>query len=217
MKRYKPLHKEWISIKLKDYLEESLRFSDLQQHAGLSPLTMKYRKERNKLKGAEANVAKLHSLSVNKKMGWVTFTFLTAPTYSDEVKITNPKKQFKLSTSNYSAYTMQLRIMDFFKWAKTKPNFKSAGELSLNELKEILMVADIQVFCNCPSYHWQGMNFNTSMFSASVFPTNIPPKQWNKKHNEDQILCKHLSGLISGIKYWLNPMTSTLNKYLKGM
>lgn len=226
-KPYFPLQKKWIDIgKLSEYvdlssedsidLQEDLRLSDLMKHSGISNFTKKWKNERNKLKGNETNLVKLAKMSVSKQKGYVTFFFITEPTYVDKATIVNPKNNFKPMT-NPKSYTMLIRILDFFKLAQTTPGYQSAKELSLNDLKEILQVASIQIFCDCMSFHFQGDNFNASLFGASVFPTSIPPKYWKKFHHDQNIICKHLTGLLAGIKYWLNPMTSTLNKYLKNM
>ena len=108
-----------------------------------------------------------------------------------------------------------IRILDFFKWARTKPGYKSAKELTTKELKEIFSVANIQIFCNCPSFHWQGTNWVVSQFDASIHPTTIEPKHWDKFHNDDNFACKHLSLLLTSIPFFISPMASMLNKYFK--
>ncbi len=218
MKRYISIFKEqWLSFKfkdLKDKLEEELRFSDLATSAGMSDFTKKFRKERNKLLAPENKLAVLSDVIINKKQGHVTFIFYTSPTYEDKMPTTNPKSKFKPTEDTH--YEMKFRILDFFKWAKTKPNYQSTKKMTMKELKEILEVAYIQVFCNCMSYHWQGMNYNLSQFDASIFPTNIPPDHWSPNfHFDDQFLCKHLGGLINQWKFFINPMASMLTSKLR--
>lgn len=202
--------KKWLFIKL----DEDLRLSDFKQHSGLSDFTKKWKNDRQKIKGAGNISAKLVKLIVNKKKDYVTFVFFSTPTYSFTASTVKPKKNMKIS-GEHPFYIQNIRILDFWKWAKTTPGYKSAKKLSLKDLKEILKVASIQIFCNDPSFHWQGMNYVVSQFDASIFPTDIPPKQWKKKHNDDNFVCKHLDLIFTQIEFWLNPMTNMLNKYLQ--
>ena len=215
MRRYKPLHKEWVSIKLKDYLEESLRLSDFKAHAGSSDFTKKWADERRKLKGAGNKSAKLLKLTVNKKNGSVTFFFASDPTYTDKAKVT--VKPTMNTTKNSDVYIQLIRVLDFFKWAKTTPNYKSSKQLSRDDLKEIIETTSIQVHCDDPSFWWQGGAWVATQFDAAVIPCNIPPKHWRKYHNDDNFVCKHLDLLLTSIDFFLPQMTAMLNRYLKGM
>jgi hypothetical protein len=213
MKRYKR-YKEWVSVNLKYVLSEELRLSDLQAHAGISDFTKFWKDERLKRKGAANKSAKLIKVNVDKKEDHITFTFYSSPTYTLTGGVTNPDSNMSI-TKESPWYTQEIRILDFFKWADTTPGYKDAGELSTDDLKKIFRVADVQVWCNDPSFHWQGDNFIISQFNASIHPTNIAPKVWNKKHNNDNYVCKHLSMLLASINFWLSPMASMLNKFLK--
>jgi len=206
---YKSIYdKNWIPIKL----DENLRFSDLMQSAGMSDFTKGFRKKRNALGKRENLVAKLKKLKVNRKKDYITFIFKTKPTKLPAGKV-NPNTNFSLSKAR--VYTMEIRILKFFSWLKSATDLSETGEFTYTDLKEILKVADIQVFCTCPSFHWMGMNYHMSMFDASIHPTDIPPNHWDKYHNEDQFLCKHLGGLTNQFKFYLNPMAGLINKYFK--
>lgn len=205
MKRYSPQYIEKFS--------EELRLSDLKKHAGLSNFTDKWRKDRQKIKGQGSRSAKIKSIKVNRPKDYITFVFTSEPTYTKKAKAVNTNN-FEIN-KNVNVYTQQIRILDFFKWADTKPGFKEK-EMTVKEIKEILEVCSIQIFCNCPSFHWQGHNYISSMFDASIFPTNIEPKHWKKYHNDDNFICKHLDLLISqGLNIFINNMTQMINKYLK--
>lgn len=223
--RIKKLMPEEAVIEEHFRLVEELRMVDLMKHAGISNFTKFWRRERNKLKGAESNQAKLVQVRINKKYGYVDFIFLTAGTYTNDVTETLPKRDFALK-GGVNDYSMIIRVLDFFKWAQTTPGYKAAKKLSPDELKEIFYAANIKVWCSCPSMHWQGFNYYLSLFDASIFPTEIAPTDkktrngktigWKSRHNAgDGLVCKHLSGLLAGIKFWWNPMSSTLNKALQ--
>jgi hypothetical protein len=218
MKRYKPLfhetHEHWIDIKFSDIekLEEGLRLSDLKKHSGLSALTTKWMKDRKRLKGAGNKSAKLKQLRVSFKNDYITYIFTSEPTYDKVVKVLKPKA---MKPVRGTIYQQQIRIKDFFKLAATKPNFQKYHELTQQELKEVLSVADLQVYCNDMSWWWQGMAWVLTKFDASIYPCDIEPKVWSHKHNDFNFLCKHLSLLINSIDFWLNPMTSMINRYIK--
>lgn len=210
MKTYKPIFKDYTFS-----LEEDIRLTDLSKSAGMSLLTRKFRKARNKKLGAENKTAKLFDVVISKKNGYVTFLFYTEPTSEPEnVMVTKPKSMRLVPDALYHP---RIRILDFFKLAQTKPGYNSSKELSIAELKEIMDVANIQLWCDCPSFHWQGMNYNISMFDGSVYPTNIPPEHWNKYHGENQLVCKHLGGITNQFKFFLGPMSSMLNFRLKSI
>jgi len=210
MSDYKSLFKEWKEIKF----NEDLRLSDFQNHAGISNFTKKWKDERQGIKGAGNVSVRIVRLIVNKKRDYVTFVFYSAPTYDFTARVVKPKSDFKINGKR-PFYVQELRILDFFKWAKTTPGYKAAKYLSTDDLKDIFKVSSTKVFCTCPSFHWQGMNAIDSMFNASIYPTDIPPTQWRKFHNDDSFACKHLDILFSSIYFWLSPMASMLNKYLK--
>jgi hypothetical protein len=211
MKPYHPIYKKkyWIKIKL----DEGLTFSDFKNHAGLSMFTKFFRKQRNEiLKGSENKTAKIKQLVLSPKKDYVTFIFKTIPTKKPASK-TDPNRNFSLSGAN--TYTMEIRILNFFTWLKSVTDLSETNEFTLKDLKEILKVADIQLYCNDPSFHWQGMNAHLSQLDASIYPTDIPPHYWDHYHRGDQLLCKHLSGLISQFGFFQNNMSAMLNKALK--
>lgn len=201
MKRYKPLIR-W---------SEELRFSDLKKSAGMSDFTKEKRKDRNKAGQLENKTAKLIDVQINKKEDWIKFLFVTIPTdiYPPDNISQNvdPISNFKLHPTEQ--YTMELKILKFFSLLDTTPN-----EITNKDLEDVLEVANVQVFCDDPSFHWQGDNYISSMFGASVYPTSIAPKFWNKYHNDDNFLCKHLGGLINQIKSFIPQMRTKIKKKL---
>jgi len=214
MKQYKSQFKEWVTIKLKEYLEEGLRLSDFKSHAGSSNFTKKWANDRKRLKGAGNRSAKLVKLTINKKTGDVTFFFASEPTYKDKAKVT--VKPSMGMTKSSDVYIQLIRVTDFFKWAKTTPNYKSSKQLSKEELKDIMESADIKVHCDDPSFWWQGDAWVVTQFDAAIIPCDIPPKHWRKYHNDDNFVCKHLDLLLTSIDFFLPQMTAMLNRYLKG-
>lgn len=191
---------------------ENIRLTDLQKHAGASDFTKDWIEIRRKIKGPGNKSAKLKSIRINRKLDYIIFIFKSKPTYDVTSKAVDINTMEV--SRNVREYTQYLKIKDFFKLAETKPGYNKK-EMTRKEIKEILKVADLQVFCDDPSFHWQGDNYIISLFDGSLYPTNIAPEHWKGFHNDDNFLCKHLSMIINSIDFFLNPMSSMINKYLK--
>lgn len=211
--------KQWMDIKI-DFqkLEEEIRFSDLAKSAGMSAFTKDWRKDRNSVRGTENTTAKLRDCVISKGKGWVTWKFHTVPTYTSKGVMATSGKSMKLKPA--LLYKMELRILEFFKWAKTTPGYKASKQLSVGELKEIFDVANVQVWCSCPSMHWQGMAYYLSLFYGAIHPTSIEPTEgprgWKDRHNAgDNLICKHLGGTINYFSFFRNAMVNMLNEKLK--
>jgi len=193
---------------------ESLKLSDFKAHSGVSDFTKPFMKDRQKIKGAGNKSAKLSSVKVNKKKDYVTFIFKSKPTYNNTTEVVDPNT---MSFKPGKVYTQQIRLLDFFALAETKPGFK-IDELSFAEVKEILQVADIQVWCSCGSFTYQGLSYYLTQLDGAIHINNIKPERWNTFHdvgNSTGFICKHLSLLINSIDFWINPMTSMINRVLK--
>lgn len=212
IKIYKILNeKNWIKIKF----DENLRFSDLMKKASLSSFSKKFATETNKLMGAPTTHIKIKSIKVNKKKDYITFVWKTkrTPKYDkkSKMKVVDPKNGFKLRPAR--VYTIEIRILDFFKLLQTKPDYKKE-ELTNQDIEDVLKEADVMVWSNVPAFQYQGMNYNMTMFDAAIHPENRSPKYWNKHHNEDQFLDKHTAGLINSIKFYIPQMRMMIKKYL---
>ncbi|MFA5152996.1 MAG: hypothetical protein WC554_10580 [Clostridia bacterium] len=194
-------------------LDEDLRLSDLMKSASMSAFTKNWKNVRQSIIGSGAKSVKIKSMKVNRKKDYITFVFTSVPTYTKSSQAvdfpnTDNKKRVK-------KYTQEIRILDFFKWADTKPGFKE-NEMTVKEIKEILKVANVQLSCNCMSFQFQGMNAILTTFDAAIYPELRMPKRWNKYHNDDNFTCKHLGILLtSGLNIYINNMTQMINKYIK--
>lgn len=196
-------------------LGEEVHLSDLKKNAFTSDFTKDWIEIRRKIRGAGNISSKVHSIKINRKKDYVTVIFKSKPTYSNlEPSVDAETMTFK---GNVKAYTQMIRFYDFFAYAKTKPNYNEA-ELTLKEMKEILRVCSIKLNCDCPSFTMQGLSFYLTQLDGSIFNNNIKPKRWNKYHDRKGdlgLVCKHLSMITNSIDFWINPMTSMINKYLK--
>jgi len=208
MKRYIP-----ILNKVDSKFSEALRLSDLKKHSGTSDFTDEWRKKRQKIKGDGAKSVKIKSMKVNRKADYITFVFTSEPTYTKKAKAVNfPDVE---TMKNVTKYTQQIRILDFFALADTKPGYQEK-EMTMKEIKEILNVCDVKLSCNCPSFQLQGFNAILTTFDASIYPEDRLPTRWNAYHQDNSFTCKHLDILISqALTIYTNNMTGMINKYLK--
>ena len=131
--------------------------------ASLSPFTRDYNKETNKLMGNPTNHTKLKSAKFNIKKDYVTFKWVTkrTPKYPKGYKM---KAYDPITKSLVPArqYTIEIRILDFFKLLNTSPT-----DITNKDIEDVLKVADIQIFSSVPMFQFQGANFNMTMFDAS--------------------------------------------------
>lgn len=209
-----------IRLMTEKKFSENLRFTDLMKKASISPFTMDYSKETNRLMGAPTTHTKLRGIRVNKKKDYVIFIWKTkrTPKYDNKkqpMKAVDPKDEFKMKNANF--YTIEIKVLDFFKLLKTKPD----NNFTNKDIEEVFAVADIQVWSSVPAYQYQGMNYNMSLFDASIYPELRAPKIWNdivsqygKTHNEYQFLDKHTAGVINSIKFFYPIMRQMIKKYL---
>lgn len=200
-------------------LEEDVTIADLRDTGNISDLTMKFRRERNSIMGAENTTAKLVDLMVNKDANNVVFAFLTEATdkYPDDYvyKQADPDANFNLKRNTSETYEIYIKILDFFDWLDAQKG-EDDTEITPKLMKEILEVANVQVWSNSPSFHWQGFNFWLSQLDGAMFPTKIRPQFWDKKHGDgDAFVDKHLYGLLRSLPFFLNPMSSMLTKRLR--
>jgi len=196
------------------FFNESLVLSDLKKHAGISDFTKPFMKDRQRIKGVGTKSAKLVKMKVNKKKGWITFVFLSEPTYTFNTKAVQLKTNNKTMKKD-NLYTQEIRILDIFSLLKTDPNFKNFKSVTIDDIKKVLKSADIKVSCDDPSFWWQGDAWTLTQFDASIVPCDIEPKRWNKYHNNgDNFLCKHLSLIFNSIDFYIPIMAGMIYKYL---
>lgn len=202
-----------------------ITLADLKDKGNIAPSTMTWRQDRNKIMGSENTTLKLLDCFLNQADDSVTFAFQTTATEYKDVKdlnhdpsvYKNPKKRvspLKLNLMNNpeKKYEIQLKILKFFSWLDTHP---VGQKFSMADLKELLQVADIQIFNTSPGFHWQGINWWASQIDASAYPTDIKPKVWDKRLGGEFFVDKHTYGFLQQIKFFLNPMTSMLTSKLK--
>lgn len=208
MERYKPIFS-------KQKFTEKLSFNDLRKNAGISALTKQFKKSRGKkLKGGETSVTKLKDVSISRSGNYIDFKFETRVTpYPEDPDHTygetNPP-DWAIKKNQDKRYTEIIRILDFFDWLETTPE-----DITKQDIEDVLNVADVQVSCSCPSFNWQGMAYNLTQLDASIYTQTIPDPVWGPRHNNDNILCKHLQGLINQIAFYVPQMRQKIIKAVR--
>jgi hypothetical protein len=182
------------------------------KNASMSAFTRKFAKETNKLMGNPTNRAKLTQLRINKAEDYVTFIWLTerTPKYPDNfnAKVVEPTS---MSLENGNLYTIEIRVLDFFKLLETTPGYPNVTD---KDIEEVFLNCDIKVWSDVPAFQFQGMNFNMTQFDAAIYPEHRPPNHWNKYHGGNQLLDKHAAGIVNGIKFFIPMMRQMIKKYL---
>lgn len=196
-------------------IQENLRLVDLSKHVGLSDFTKKWKQDRLKKKGSGVKSSKLIKMKVNRKSDYISFIFLSEPTYTFNTQIVKLKTADK-SMKKDNLYTEEIRFANVFSLLKTNPNFKNFKTVTIEEIKEVLKNCDIFLSCDCGSFWYQGFDYYLTILDAAIVPCTIEPERWDKIHNAgDSIVCKHISLIVAQQKFYLNNMSSMLYKYLQ--
>jgi len=171
----------------------------------ISSKTMKWRRERNSVRGKESSVSKLGDYDIKSH----TATFMTEPTYTCSAEAFENGK-FKGSPSRESMYLMQVQFQDLEKVMKSRfqgrgersPDKASWKNVTLKMFRGMIREVDVKFDCSCLAFHWQGHRYNLSQIDSALFPTSIPDPIWGPRHNGDGGLCKHLAGLTRSIRFF---------------
>lgn len=219
----------------KGKLEEDLQLRDFNNHAALGDFTKKFKDYRLMNYGKGEKSALLLDFQYNfsnedERNNYITFYFGMNPTvvgagykWGDKYE-TEPERKFRLKKTG--AYIQELKFFDFWDYLDTAPDgWENLDNTHLRkEIKAILENADVKMFCSCPSFHWQGMNWRLTQLNGAIYPTNIKPKPktpetprgWDNR-TEGSFICKHLSILLdySSIMFFLNQMVSQVRSIIK--
>lgn len=177
----------------------------------VSNTTKNYRQIRQKLnKGANYNT-KLISCEVQDKD--IIFKFLSEATDNDDKikKTVSPEGEITVHTGK-ATYELWLKFIDAIDFL----DLQDKETIGLKEIKNIIQSCDVQLWSDDMSYTFQGFRYWGTQLDAAIFPNNQKPKRWNLVHGQDKVfLTKHYSQLIKQISFFINPMASMLDKYLR--
>jgi hypothetical protein len=151
----------------------------------------------------------------------VIFKFLTEATEMYEpdhvFKDVDPNSNFSMNPNPSKTYEIWLKFLNVVGdngWIKA---FDTENEtITQKDIKDIIAVSNVQIWANDPSFHWQGFNYWNSQLDASIFPTNIAPRVWDKKHGDGQaFFTKHLSQFFDQMKFFTPQMASALTSLFR--
>ena len=202
-------------------LREWMTIADLNNPDASSDFTKKKRAIRTSLYKGENVTARIVQGSYDRNDDSMTFEFVTTATIKahpagSEFKRTDPFNNFNLVPNPSRKYHMYVKVLNFMEWLRgTRPDSLASSPITPQEVKEVLESAYVQLFCDDPSFQYQTANYTLSQVDASIYPTNIPPKKWNKIHGDYNFLCKHLKGLLDQIGFFLNQMASVATRIIK--
>jgi hypothetical protein len=209
----RPVVKDLESISFKE-----ITINDLRKSHTVSPLTQRYATQRKTLQGPENRLAKLIQVELDRKKDRVIFKFLTDATMnahkpgykpmelvpgSDGVLQPNPSK----------LYELWVQVDKFFSLLGTRPD--PEAKITVMELKEVFVVADVKLFSTMPSFHWQGMAANLTQIDAAIFPVDILPTIWRDRMGGDFFLSKDFANLLKHFDFFLPQMARLLSRELK--
>lgn len=202
-------------------LREWMTITDLMSVNNVSDETKHHGRIRYDLYRGENVNAKLKNCIYDPNNDTLTFSFITTATMKAHEPgykpyLVDPLHNFQTVANPNDTYTMMIQIVDFMMWLKdTRPD--NLGKITWREIKDVLDVAYIKIWCNCKSFHWFGKNYRASQKDASVYPTSIPDRKTRGRFGADDILCKHLANLMKpqAIKFFLPQMASKTQKTLR--
>ena len=205
-------------------LDEAMTAKDFMSKDIMSSLTRSYYDDRQSMIGGANKNSRLISTVYNRDKDWVTFVFKTraTPDLSDKKTTGGPtgiEPSSTLSDNPQKVYFQMIRVKEFLALLKdTRPESLSSKKISWDDIREVIMTADIQVWCGCPSFYFQGIDYWLSQFDGAIYPCDIHPRRWNSPylHGEgNSYVCKHLASLWNSIGFFATQMTSSIESVFK--
>lgn len=202
-------------------LYEWMTIADLNVNDATSDFTKRKRAIRTSLYKGENVTSRIVQGSYDRYDDSMTFEFVTTATIKahpagSEFKRTDPHNNFNLIPNPDRKYHMYVKVLNFMELLRgTRPESLSETPISDREIKDVLETAYVQLFCDDPSFQYQTANYTLSQVDASIYPTSIAPKKWNKVHGDYNFLCKHLKGLLDQIGFFLPQMASIASQIIQ--
>ena len=193
-------------------LYEFVTVTDLVDEAAISPLTSKHLSRREVLAGDANNNIYLKGVLIEDDAISFNFgSFATVEAYGDNHEFKRVTKNHRMKRNPQQEYELYLKFLDTETWTK---NMVHRGEVSKDDIAVLVKNAYVQCWNTSPAFHYQGHNYWASELDASIFPTNIQPTKWDKKHPETQ-LDKHLAQLLYSLPEYYEAMAKEIKKELR--
>jgi hypothetical protein len=183
----------------------------------ISPSIKDYSQERFEVQGPTTKTSKFLETIYDSNQDIAIFKFLTEATekygpahnYADTNPVSTPP--FNLEGNPSKTYEVWI---GFYPVKQKLVEILQGREPKKPDVKEALNQCFIRIWSNAPSFHWQGFNYNLSKQNAALFPTDIPPKKWDKLHGST-LLDKHTSQIVTSMPFYINQFAQALLSKIK--
>lgn len=173
----------------------------------MSHKTKSFRDKRKEIAGDEYKIDAAFDCQIMPPS--VEFIFHALPTIKKIVPIVD-EHYLKMRGQKAEFYTIKIRIENFY-----QNKGKAIANMNNADLLRTLQQSEAKIFCNCPSFQFQGFNFRLSQLNASIFPTDIPDSKWGTHHDSNGLVCKHIGALLEDFNaHWMPKMTQLLKRKL---
>jgi hypothetical protein len=118
-------------------------------------------------------------------------------------------------------------LVDWVNWRKviadyirdTKVGRKTLVGYTKEEiLRHIVYNNHVKFHCDCPSFYWQGMQYNLTNLNSAIFPVHIRSTYWLPKHKARGArdpLCKHIGAVLGDLSRRASYLKGKINRELK--
>ena len=207
-------------------LEEKVTILDLAKNQASSPKSAIFKKERYAIMGPEVGNSKFIECRLTRK-GAMDFYFLGESTRKykkgTKRKSANIKNGYRLEQNPSETYQITLRVLDFLAWVDTHPD---KNTITPKDIKDILMIAHIEVDSDVPAWYWQGGAYNLQKIGGTIYkqyikkPKNNPTSGWARPHPKGHgdgpyFLDKITQSIVNSIGRYLSQMAKAATEELK--
>ena len=199
--------------------KECVTMGDLAKNQGSSSMSMKFKKQRNKVMGSETKVSKYIECEVTPE-GHVDFKFLSESTdvYPPDFERNSAEieNDYIMSPNPSKTYQITIRVLNVLDWLEAFPDKK---EITLKDIKDILDISYIQIDSEVPAFYWQGGAYYLQQLDGTIYDKPIiTPTFWNqdKYHGKDNFFIDKITqSIINQVAFYRNQMAVSLTKKLK--
>ena len=187
---------------------ENITFQSLLR-TPVDNVTNTYAAEKELIQGPAALITEVVEVTYDKNKDSVLVKLLTEATEKYP-------PHYTYSSTDATTKTLHQNPSKTYEiWLEFSPFKKILGKkTSQKEIYNALLQCDVKIWCDSPSFHWQGYNYNLSKVGGALFPTNIPPERWQKIH-KDTLLDKHLVQVIRSFPHFASQIINQLKNIIQ--
>lgn len=84
---------------------------------------------------------------------------------------------------------------------------------SFKSLEDLIKNSGLRVHCNCPAYHYWGIQYKATRLGYALVPEHRPPTVENRKAINIPMVCKHLYFVLQLYPFWSKALASKFKRY----